>query len=265
MYPGVSAYMTAKLAKRSPITLKVTWCAGLLNLLFPVANACEFRVQVSDFPPYSYQVNGQWQGSRVVLSQRLADKLNCDVKYLDVPWARALLLLRSGDLDMMFNMTPTAERNQFIWFTKPHHLEKLGFAVTLKDDYWRAVKQVGTLRNFPGMIALTQGSFMGPDMSLLLKDPNFRRKVIEVAERRTKNELVLRGRAQGLVEDTDYLHYAIANFPDYQGLFVTPLVLSSTPVFLGISKQSPLMALKREIDKALDELDKAGLWFSHGT
>lgn len=244
--------------------LRFLLVGGLFALVVFRASACELRVQVSDFPPYSYQVNGQWQGSRVVLSERLAQKLNCDVRFLDVPWARAMLLLRSGDLDMMFNMTPTPERSQFIWFTKSHHLEKLAFAVTLKD-HWRQINQVEALRDFPGMIALTQGSYMGADMHGLLQEPAFRRKLIEVAERRTKNELVLRGRAHGLVEDVDYLRYAIANFSDYQDLFITPLILSTTPVFLGISKQSPLMSIKPEIEKALDELDKAGLWFSQGT
>lgn len=242
-----------------------TTCVTLALIVTPALNACQLRVQVSDFPPYSYQVNGQWQGSRVVLSERLAQKLNCDLKFLDVPWARALLLLRSGDLDLMFNMTPTPERSQFIWFTRAHHLEKLAFATTLKDPTWRQLTAVSSLRQFPGVIALTQGSYMGVGMVELLKEAEFRRKLIEVAERRTKNELVLRGRAQGLVEDLDYLRYAIANFSDYQGLSITPLILSSTPVFLGISKQSPLMSIKPEIEQALDELDKAGLWFSQGT
>lgn len=241
-------------------------CLLLLTVLLPaVSTACVLKVQVSEFPPYSYQQNGQWQGSRVVLSQRLADKLNCDIKFIDVPWARALLLLRSGDLDLMFNLTPTPERQQYIWFSRPHHLEKLAFATTLKQPAWRQINQVSQLRQFPGVIALTEGAFMGAAMSQLLTEPAFAQKVLAVAERRVKNELVLRGRAQGLVEDADYLRFAIANFPAYQDVTITPLVLSATPVSLGISKQSAIMQLEPEISKALAELDAAGLWFSGGT
>jgi len=246
--------------------LLIRLCLSLALLPFSLYSAaCVLRVQVSEFPPYSYQEHGQWQGSRVVLSERLAQKLNCDVQYVDVPWARALLLLRSGDLDLMFNLTPTPQRREYIWFSRPHHMEKLAFATTLRQTEWLEVKRVNNLRQFPGVIALTEGAFMGSAMEKLLTEATFQRKIIAVAERRVKNELLLRGRAQGLVEDYDYLRFAIANFPAYQDVVITPLILSATPVYLGISRNSPIMQLENEVKKALNELDAAGLWFSEGT
>lgn len=246
----------------------LSWAKQIFSLCCFYAlgsHACELRVQVSDFPPYSYQMNGQWLGSLVVLSERLAQKLNCDLKLLEVPWARALLLLRSGDLDLMFNMTPTMERKEFLWFSRAHHMERLAFATILTESNWRQVKQVNQLKEFPGFIALTQGAYMGDEMAKLLTLPAFRRKLIEVAERRAKNELVIQGRAQGLVEDYDYLQYAIANFPAYRDMHITPLIFSTTPVYLAISKQSPLMSMQADIERALAELDAAGLWYTPGS
>ncbi len=233
----------------------------VLLFSFPLL-ACELKVQVSDFPPYSYQKDGEWRGSRVVLSQRLADKLNCTVRFYDVPWARALMLLQQGDLDLMFNLTPTPERRAFLWFSRPHHLERLAFATTLTDPHWVKVKEISQLVDFPGTIALTQGSFMGSGMQNLLLQPKFRQKTIEVAERRVKNELVLKDRAHGLVEDLDYLKFARANFPEYQVLQITPLLLTETPVSAGFSKKSALAGQWQALEQAIVELDEAGLWFS---
>ncbi len=235
----------------------IAYCASVIP-----AWACVLRVQVSDFPPYSYQKDGEWQGSRVVLSQRLAGKINCTVRFYDVPWARALILLQQGDLDLMFNLTPTPERQSFLWFSRPHHLERLAFATTITDSHLRQIKHLNELTAFPGTIALTQGSFMGAEMAKLMGQPNFQQKILEVAERRVKNELVLKDRAQGLVEDLDYLKFAIANFPEYQALHITPLRLADTRVSAGFSRHSPLVARQTEITQAIAELDAAGLWFS---
>lgn len=234
----------------------------ILLLLCSPLWACEIKVQVSDFPPYSYQKDGEWLGSRVVLSQRIAQKLNCTVRFYDVPWARALLLMQQGELDLMFNLTPTPDRNEFLWFSRPHHLEQLAFATTLQDPTWQQVKQLRALKHFPGTIALTQGSYMGEEMNLLLQDQHFHNKVIEIAERRIKNEMVLKDRAQGLVEDIDYLQFAIDNFPEYQHLHITPLRLTITPVSAGFSKRSALFSEKANIERAIAELDRSGLWFS---
>ena len=87
-------------------------------------------------------------------------------------------------------------------------------------------------------------------------------KTLEVAERRVKNELVLKDRAQGLVEDLDYLKFAIANFPEYQQLTITPLRLSQTKVSAGFSKNSVLFKQKQQLVQAIAELDAEGLWFS---
>lgn len=236
-------------------------CGFFLLLLSP-AQACLLRVQVSDFPPYSYQKDGEWLGSRVVLSQRLAQKLNCAVRFYDVPWARALILMQQGDLDLMFNLTPTPARNSFLWFSRPHHLEQLAFATTLTEPKWLQLQDLMQLTEFPGIIALTQGSYMGEPLMQMLQRPEFRHKTLEVAERRVKNELVLKDRAQGLIEDLDYLKFAIANFPEYQQLTITPLRLARTKVSAGFSKNSVLFAQKKQLEQAITELDAAGLWFS---
>lgn len=198
----------------------------------------------------------------MVLSQRLAQKLNCSVRFLDVPWARALLLMQQGDIDLMFNLTPTPDRQHYIWFSRPHHLERLAFATTLTDPQWQQISSIKALFNFPGTIALTQGSFMGAQMQTMLQQPTFRQKTIEVAERRVKNELVLKDRAQGLVEDLDYLRFARANFPEYQHLVITPLRLNETLVAAGFSKNSALASQQKQIELAIAELDQSGLWFS---
>lgn len=181
---------------------------------------------------------------------------------MDVPWARALLLMQQGDIDLMFNLTPTPDRQHYIWFSRPHHLERLAFATTLTDPQWRQISNLNALSNFPGTIALTQGSFMGAQMQKMLQQSAFRQKTIEVAERRIKNELVLKDRAQGLVEDLDYLQFAIANFPEYQQLTITPLRLTRTKVAAGFSKNSVLSTQRIQIEQAIAELDDAGLWFN---
>lgn len=235
---------------------------GALFLFFVhlSAQSCVLRVHVNDFPPYSYKAEEQWQGSRVVLSKRLANKLQCDVEFLELTWARALAMMQSGELDLMFNLTVTEERQQFIWFTLPHHHERLVFATTLTE--WQHTNTISSLKQFPGIIAVTQGSFMGQEFMAMLQKPSFIRRVVAVSQRKAKNELVLKDRAQGLVEDYDFLKFAIANYPAYDNLQITPLVLSEQDVSAGLSMKSPLYSRKEDIELAICQLEQQGLWFS---
>lgn len=162
--------------------------AVLILLVLPHwAFACVLRVHVNDFPPYSYKVDDQWQGSRVVLSKRLASKLNCDVEFLELTWARALAMMQSGELDLMFNLTVTEERRQFIWYTLPHHHERLVFATTLSD--WQHTNAISSLAQFPGIIAVTQGSFMGQQFMSMLQNRSFLRRVVAVSQRKAKQKM----------------------------------------------------------------------------
>lgn len=232
----------------------------LLYFVHFSALSCVLRVHVNDFPPYSYKVDDQWQGSRVVLSKRLANKLQCDVEFLELTWARALAMMQSGELDLMFNLTITEERQKFIWFTLPHHHERLVFATTLTE--WQHTNSIKSLTQFPGIIAVTQGSFMGHEFMAMLQKPSFIRRVVAVSQRKAKNELVLKDRAQGLIEDYDFLKFAIANYPAYEHLQITPLVLTEQDVSAGLATNSPMYARKDDIELAICELEQQGLWFS---
>jgi polar amino acid transport system substrate-binding protein len=218
------------------------------------------KVQVNEFPPYSYFQDQAWQGSRVVLSQRLAAKLNCQIEYLDVPFGRALLLIEQGKLDFIFNLTKTEARNKTMLFLAPHQLEVLVLGVLKSYPEWLQLQSLAELLQFPGRIALTTGSYLGPVMENVRVSPEYADKFIDVADRRAKNELVLKGRAQAVIEERDYLQYAIENFPDYQNLVITPLILSESPVYLAFSRKSPLFHRHEEISQAIIELQKAGLW-----
>lgn len=223
-------------------------------------SACIIKVQVNEFPPYSYFQDQAWQGSRVVLSQRLAEKLNCQVEYFDVPFGRALMLVEQGDLDLIFNLTKTTARNKTMLFLAPHQLEVLVVGVHKSYPEWLGLNSLAELQQFPGRIALTTGSYLGPAVEQIRNDPTYADKFIDVADRRAKNELVLKGRAQAVIEERDYLKYAIENFPNYQNLVISPFVLSETPVYLALSRKSKLYARHEEMSQAIIELQKAGLW-----
>lgn len=226
------------------------------------AVSCTLKVQVHDFPPYSYLVDRQWQGSRVVLSQRLASKLGCQLQYLDVSWGRALRLMQSGELDLMFNLTKTKGRSSFMVFLAPHHTEVLSMAVHKNLPQWQHLSSFADLKNFPGQIAITQGSFLGEAFESFAADPIQHAKLLAVPHRKAKNELVLKGRADAVIEDQAYLRYAISTFPEYQQLLLTSFVIAETEVYLALSKKSPWFSRQAEMEQAIAELQHAGLWHS---
>ena len=75
------------------------------------ANACEMKVRVQAYPPFAMQdPHGGWYGLDLDYAKVLLKQLNCDIKVIDAPWGRGLEMLKTGDIDLMVNVTKNPER-----------------------------------------------------------------------------------------------------------------------------------------------------------
>ncbi|MBC7191170.1 transporter substrate-binding domain-containing protein [Marinobacter sp.] len=76
---------------------------------------------MSDYAPFSFLANGQIQGLTVDILNRIADLTG--LQFIPVPgrWANLFPDFRSGELDIMANMSLNPERAGFTRFTEPYH------------------------------------------------------------------------------------------------------------------------------------------------
>lgn len=107
-----------------------------------------------DFPPYEYQKDNKPEGILVDIVTRIFKKAKIPVKLKYLPFKRALLNTRSGEIDGLFNFYKTAERVPFYDYSEPIIKNYLVFFV-LKDSNIRFQKiedlkglKVGVIRGY---------------------------------------------------------------------------------------------------------------------
>jgi len=77
-------------------------------------------IGIDQAPPYHWiDANGQAQGSMVAVMRQLVSNSGGTAKFLSCPWARCLKLTETGQVDMLFGVSKTAERAEFLHFVEP--------------------------------------------------------------------------------------------------------------------------------------------------
>jgi polar amino acid transport system substrate-binding protein len=78
--------------------LSLCLCTFACGLLFALsAPACELRMRWSDDPPYLMRgAQGEITGLQAELVGATVQRMGCRLRWLELPWARALLELQAG-------------------------------------------------------------------------------------------------------------------------------------------------------------------------
>ncbi|WP_163833839.1 substrate-binding periplasmic protein [Spartinivicinus ruber] len=145
---------------------------GTIFVLFGIALQsfanCQLKVRVADFPPQYYQNEmGQWQGMSIELTEVLFNEVSCTPVYIKSPWKRSFILLKSGKLDMMTNLSITEDRKAFLHFIGPQRDETIVLVVH-KDSHYH-INSHADLAKLPHKVGFEIGAYYGEIFDNLFK------------------------------------------------------------------------------------------------
>lgn len=120
----------------------------LLSLSMPAFTAPPIRVAVNHAPPYRIINGASTGGIYVDIAKDLAAGLGFQIEFVDVPFARALAMMESGEADMMLGPNRTAEREAFMRFLTEAPLPK-------EDKVFYYLKSEGIVMEYSDLFKLT--------------------------------------------------------------------------------------------------------------
>lgn len=122
---------------------------GTAGAAEPAVPQSPLLVGIKESPPFAMKDSeGNWEGISITLWESIAEELNLDFQYRELPLQEILDRLSTGGLDVGFSaLTITAEREKKIDFTHPFYTTGLGIAVK------KGGKQ-GTLHFLKGFFSL---------------------------------------------------------------------------------------------------------------
>lgn len=165
----------------------------------PVSWPCQ-RTVTSRFsanqPPYSYlNDSGTLTGYRVELIQTVFKHLGCELKIeTDTPWKRALLLVESGQVDVLINASVSAERLQYAHFSVPYEYDKMALYGRVGDVETIALNQLSDLTIGRARVGIIRGNYYGEEFARRQQSPQLQRRLVEVIDKDQLYSLLLMNR-----------------------------------------------------------------------
>ena len=230
----------------------------LIVLTSQVFSECRLRVRVAhSIPQYSQDTNGNWQGLGIELIEVLLNEANCTPDYVVYPWKRSLTQLQEGKVDMMVNLSITAERKEYLWFIGPQRDETIVLVVSKNSDF-----KIDSLDDFKALnnkIGVENGAFYGDEFDHKYKtDAAFAHLIVQAVNTDMLINMLKVNRIIGFFEDRYSSAYKMKTLAQYKDVKTHSFLVNQGFVYFGFSKKSVSPKLLARLQKAYESANAAG-------
>jgi polar amino acid transport system substrate-binding protein len=164
--------------------------------------SCEWRVGWEPYLPYQFAAeDGAVTGADIALMRVVASAIGCAVIFKQLPWARQLLELANGTLDVAMSASWTPERAEYARFSVPYRRADMAIFVrrgTVSQYPLRALSEIPGIGFRLGVIL---GYYYGPEFEELKQNPGFAAYIDPAADYATNIKKLLHARIDGLLVD----------------------------------------------------------------
>ncbi|CAH0539269.1 substrate-binding periplasmic protein [Vibrio marisflavi] len=204
---------------------------GVALLCFQ-ALAQPLKIASLPYPPFTYLEDGKPKGIAVDIVAEVMNRLNVEHDIMVIPWARAMRGMEIGDVDALFPMFKTTEREVFTHYPDlPVVYESM--AMFVQPDSSLQYKTISSLASYT--FCIVRGYSMGKEFDAAIEDKTLSK--IDLANSSTLNvKKFLRHRCNIMVDNDAVVYYLLPKV-DASAKDVKMLKhLVQEPSFLGYSK-----------------------------
>lgn len=219
--------------------------------------ACEKTIRVIEFSPYSMKEGGNWQGLNIDISKRILKELGCSPKFVNLPFARAMSLLRMGQVDIIFQLTILEDRKAHIQFVGPTHTERLILATSERIE--KPIHTLQDLLSVGNQYGIQRGLHMGPYFeNLVNQNPKIKAKLRYMSAVEPLITMVNKHRLDGFFIDSLHFEYMKRHNVEYRELIKQPTYVYETNVYMGLNKKTFTPAQLKKAQKTFIQLRQSG-------
>lgn len=232
--------------------------AALLLTLADLAQSqqtCLKTVRWFDDPPYSFRASsGDVQGFYADVARATLRQMGCDPIFIEMPWARALMELEKGRLDILPGTLRKPDREVFAYFSRPVNRSPnvlfIGKEAAGKYRISQLSDMIGTDFRLGAQIDVSYGA----SFDVLLGNPDFNTQLTFVTLRRSAWQMIARNRMDGLIADEVTGLLELQQLGLSHVIARTQVVVSAEPAMFAFSKKSNNPDLVDAFNKAFDAI-----------
>ncbi|MGL1891834.1 MAG: ABC transporter substrate-binding protein [Spirochaetaceae bacterium] len=207
--------------------LMTTFCFSQSEIIF----------RVSEHPPYYFLEDGKWTGLSVELINILLIEAGYSITYKNIPWKRALVDIKLGNIDAMANLSITEEREEFIHFIGPQMDESMVLFLPQKSEY--TITNFDDIKKISGKIGIQLGVYYGEEFSKKFdSDLEFQKKFVIIKDGSMYGVLYKNSRLIGFIINRYVFYYNQFLNDEYKDLKEHSFVINEDLIYFGFSKNN---------------------------
>ncbi len=226
---------------------------GLLPLMS--AAQCIKTVRWYDDAPFSFKGrDGQLRGANIELMRAILKTMRCDVKFVEMPWARALVELQAGRLDLLPGALYTPEREQFAYFSRPLNRSPNRLFMSAKAASRYRLSNLADIVGTRFRLGAQIGVAYGPEFDRLAKTPEFLGNITMITSRRSAWKMMEFDRIDGIIADQLSALIELKEEGLKDAVVTTNIVVSESPALVAMSRVTTTPEFVANFDKAIGAL-----------
>lgn len=238
-------------------------CIMLFSAAFGSASAdsCVLRSVWEPFEPYQFEnAYKDISGLDIDLLKAVATEAGCTLKLRQLPWKRALQLIKEGHIDVASGASQTAEREQFARFSVPYRRETMLLYTLAKRSQTMNIKSLQALSESVYSIGVTLGYTYGNEFDEMRKQGAFVGRLSEMTSDKQNLRRLSLGRVDLVLVEQFVGHQIVQNESLGDTLKPLPLLIPTGSIHFIFSKKSVSQERVQAFDEALKRIINNGTY-----
>ncbi len=227
-------------------------------LIIPVQSQ-EFIVGWELWHPYQFHnTDNKLTGVDIEIFNLIAKNAKISISYVELPWQRHLLYLKSGKVDFAFGASYTKEREETSYFSMPYRKETVNLFVKKDTSQTMKLNRLSDLINSEYLIGIENGYYYGEEFKKLKETPEFLSRIHGVLDIEQNVKMLMKGHINGFFSDPITMQSFIKKYK-LQGVFEQhPLPIFQNDIYIMLSKKTFINADLAKINKIILSLQQSG-------
>lgn len=219
----------------------------------PVRGQEVLRVAFNELPPYKLlEPGGRAGGIDSEFLRLVARRMGYELEFINMPFIRAMHMLKAGDADVMTGVLRRADRESFLHFVEPP------YRLYSNKAFYLLKGNGGMIQSYDDLYGLTIGVARGVKyFPTFDHDPRIKKD--DVAEMKLNYNKLLHHRFEAFISTEDTGDYWLRELGLEDRIEKAPYVYRKVqPVHIVVSRNSPLADRLDELGAVVRELLNAG-------
>lgn len=252
-------YLTQEKTLITKIKLLFSFILGVFLFLTQPAHSKEFSVGWELWYPYQYHNDKkELTGVDIEIFKLITKKAGMNVSFVELPWQRHLLYIKSGTVDIAFGASYTKERAETAYFSIPYRKELVNLFVKKGTSKNIKLKQLSDIINSKYLIGVENGYFYGNEYEALKTIPGFISRINSVIDIEQNVKMLMKGHIDGFLADPMSMQSFVKKYKLEGEFEIHPLPIYQGDIFIMLSKATMSHADLVNVNNAISSLQTSG-------